>query len=85
MDQNFVKIYNNLFLMRILNILYTYIFLISKISYHVLIFYILQQTLSPYALQPHYPSHSMTYKGSGSESFQHLLHQHRNKDNNECY
>ncbi|KAK9192803.1 hypothetical protein WN944_003496 [Citrus x changshan-huyou] len=43
-----------------------------------------QQPLSPYALQPHYPSHLMTYEGSGSGSFQHLLHQQCNEDNNGC-
>ena len=56
-------------------------FLISKISYQVLNFYVLQQPLPPYALQPHYPS---PYKGSGSGSFQHLLHQQHNEDNNGC-
>ncbi|KAK9229983.1 hypothetical protein WN944_022950 [Citrus x changshan-huyou] len=50
----------------------------------VLNFYVLQQPLPPYALQPHYPSHSMTYEGSGSGSFQHLLHQQHNEDNNGC-
>ena len=59
-------------------------FLIFKISYHVLIFYILQQPLPTYALQPHYPSHLMSYEGFASKSFQHLLHQQRNEDNNEC-
>ncbi|KAK9189877.1 hypothetical protein WN943_018476 [Citrus x changshan-huyou] len=43
-----------------------------------------QQPLPPYALQPHYPSHSMTYEGSESGSFQHLLHQQHNEDNNGC-
>ncbi|KAH9703329.1 protein FAR1-RELATED SEQUENCE [Citrus sinensis] len=43
-----------------------------------------QQPLPPYALQPHYPSHSMTYEGSESGSFQHLLHQQHNENNNGC-
>lgn len=35
-------------------------------------------------LAAHYPYHLMTYEAYENETFQHLLHQQRNKDNSGC-